>query len=126
MLETEPALKNSDLQEDVSDASNSVDCLPKTSQSDFEERDWTIVHRHVPDTVPSVLQSWPHQGNSFSNLKSQKSPSRGRNQIGRAASDTMVGAEPESSTSVLSLQDRKRELEKHVAKKVVELLLFSL
>lgn len=77
---------------------------------------------------------------------------RGRNQRGRATSDTTGWvskahsqpseattreeaqingasgsrkAEPESGTSVLSLQDRIRELEKHVVKKVVVLSLFS-
>ncbi|KAI8566386.1 hypothetical protein RHMOL_Rhmol02G0036700 [Rhododendron molle] len=190
VIETEPVLEKSDSPEDVSDASDSVDCRPEISQPDSDERDvspvnWGsdtseihppaeasssglsvpstvlngVIERNSPsamddssstcstDSVPSVSQNGPYKGNSFSNQKSPKSPSRGRNQRGRAISDTTGWvskahsqpseattreeaqingasgsrkAEPESGTSVLSLQDRIRELEKHVVKKVEE------
>lgn len=119
VIETEPVLEKSDSPEDVSDASDSVDCPPEISQPDSDERDvspvnWgsdtseihppaeasssglsvpsTVLHgaieRNNPsamddssstcstDSVPSVSQNGPYKGNSFSNQKSPKSPSR--------------------------------------------------
>ncbi|XP_058200536.1 TNF receptor-associated factor homolog 1a-like isoform X2 [Rhododendron vialii] len=192
VIETEPVLEKSDSPEDVSDASDSVDCPPEISQPDSDERDVSHVNwgsdtsevhplaeasssglsvpstvlngaieRNNPsamddssstcstDSVPSVSQNGPYKGNSFSNQKSPKSPSRGRNQRGRATGDSTGWvskahcqpseattreeaqingasgsrkAEPESGTSVLSLQDRIRELEKHVVKKEEEVV----
>lgn len=119
VIETEPVLEKSDSPEDVSDASDSVDCPPEISQPDSDERDVSPVNwgsdtpeihppaeasssglsvpstvlngaieRNNPsamddssstcstDSVPSVSQNGPYKGNSFSNQKSPKSPSR--------------------------------------------------
>ncbi|KAF7837520.1 TNF receptor-associated factor-like protein 1b-like isoform X1 [Senna tora] len=39
------------------------------------------------DSLPSVIMNGPYKGNSFSNHRVQKSPSRGKNQRGKASSD---------------------------------------
>ncbi|GFZ08764.1 TRAF-like superfamily protein [Actinidia rufa] len=98
------------------------------------------------DSVLSVVMNVSHKGNSLPNQKFQKSPSRGSNQRGRASrnatgwvneaqrqpseavrdvahpNDASGGckAESGSETVVLSLQDRIKELEQHVVKKVEE------
>ncbi|KAI8561046.1 hypothetical protein RHMOL_Rhmol04G0305700 [Rhododendron molle] len=96
------------------------------------------------DSVPSVVTNGPYKGSLHPNHKSQKSPSRGRNQRGKETTDATDGvkeahsrpSEPtkaatrpndasgsckaESEAVVHSLQDRIKELEKHMVKKVEE------
>ncbi|CAL5395306.1 unnamed protein product [Camellia sinensis] len=185
--EAELVLEKADILEDVSDVSDSADCLPEILQPDSEDRDTSPVNwdtdtsevhppteaasssgvsglsavqngaieRYCPsivddssstcstDSVPSVVMNGPYKGN-FLNQKGQKSPIRGRIQRGRATSDATDSAnevhsqpseamrdaaqpnggsfqaEVESEAVVLSLQDRIKELEQHVVKKVEE------
>ncbi|XP_062108158.1 TNF receptor-associated factor homolog 1b-like isoform X2 [Humulus lupulus] len=98
------------------------------------------------DSVPSVVMNGPYKGNSFPNLKNQKSPSRGKNQRGKLTSDgnswanevdgqvsgptTDAGDTNEVSGSgkngdsesevVLTSLDHVKCLEQHVAKKEEE------
>ncbi|KAF7146079.1 hypothetical protein RHSIM_Rhsim04G0189200 [Rhododendron simsii] len=96
------------------------------------------------DSVPSVVTNGPYKGSLHPNHKSQKSPSRGRNQRGKETTDATDGVkeahsrppEPtkaatrpndasgsckaESEAVVHSLQDRIKELEKHMVTKVEE------
>ncbi|KAL7251602.1 hypothetical protein ACSBR1_013445 [Camellia fascicularis] len=96
------------------------------------------------DSVPSVVMNGSYKGYSLPNHKKQKSPSRGRNQRGKATCDATglanevrilapepsrdaaqpndasesCKAESESEAVVHSLQDRIKKLEQHVVKKV--------
>ncbi|VVA16022.1 PREDICTED: MATH [Prunus dulcis] len=102
------------------------------------------------DSVPSVVMNGPYKGNSFSNYKNQKSPSRGKHQRGKATSDgnnwpnemdnqpsgpvadagflnDVSGSsnkvrESESEPAVHSLHDRIKWLEQHVVKKEEEVV----
>ncbi|CAL5337499.1 unnamed protein product [Camellia sinensis] len=174
--EAELVLEKADILEDVSDVSDSADCLPEILQPDSEDRDTSPVNWdtdkwevHPPteatsssgvsglssivddssstcstDSVPPVVMNGPYKGN-FLNQKNQKSPSwiqRGRatsdatgsaNEAHSQPSEAMrdaaqpngasgsCQAEVESEAVVLSLQDRIKELEQHVVKKVVYL-----
>ncbi|XP_029128568.1 TNF receptor-associated factor homolog 1b isoform X2 [Cajanus cajan] len=95
------------------------------------------------DSLPSVVMIDPHKGNSFSNCKVQKSPSRGKNR-GKTPSDGSwtngIDSQPsgsaadagditdesgsgktgesESEVAVLSLQDRLKWAEQHVIRKI--------
>ncbi|KAH1230119.1 TNF receptor-associated factor 1b [Glycine max] len=96
------------------------------------------------DSLPSVVMNDPHKGNSFSNYKVQKSPSRGKNR-GKTSSDVgswtnEIDSQPsgsaadagdfndesgngkigksESEVAVISLQDRLKWAEKHVVRKI--------
>ncbi|THG17892.1 hypothetical protein TEA_019490 [Camellia sinensis var. sinensis] len=97
------------------------------------------------DSVPSVVMNGSYKGYSLPNHKKQKSPSRERNQRGKATCDAtnlanedcILAPEPsrdvaqpndasesckaksESETVVYSLQDRIKKLEQHVVKMVV-------
>ncbi|KAL7220263.1 hypothetical protein ACSBR2_013181 [Camellia fascicularis] len=97
------------------------------------------------DSVPSVVMNGSYKGYSLPNHKKQKSPSRGRNQRGKATCDATglanevrvlapepsrdaaqpndasesCKAESESEAVVHSLQDRIKKLEQHVVKKVI-------
>ncbi|XP_027368027.1 TNF receptor-associated factor homolog 1b-like isoform X3 [Abrus precatorius] len=98
------------------------------------------------DSLPSMVTNDPYKGNSFSNYKVQKSPSRGKNRVkascngggwttemdsqpsGSAAEAVdsnnesgsgKVGA-PEPESAVLCLKDRLKWLEHHVVRKVEE------
>ncbi|KAL2601205.1 hypothetical protein AAZX31_10G178400 [Glycine max] len=100
------------------------------------------------DSLPSVVMNDPHKGNSFSNYKVQKSPSRGKNR-GKTSSDVgswtnEIDSQPsgsaadagdfndesgngkigksESEVAVISLQDRLKWAEKHVVRKEEEVL----
>ncbi|XP_020222203.1 TNF receptor-associated factor homolog 1a isoform X1 [Cajanus cajan] len=99
------------------------------------------------DSLPSVVMIDPHKGNSFSNCKVQKSPSRGKNR-GKTPSDGSwtngIDSQPsgsaadagditdesgsgktgesESEVAVLSLQDRLKWAEQHVIRKEEEVL----
>ncbi|KAM3755979.1 hypothetical protein ACB098_02G078100 [Castanea mollissima] len=101
------------------------------------------------DSVPSVVMVGPYKGNSFPNYKHQKSPSRGKNQRGKATYDgsswanemdnqpsgpaedagdlndvsASCKAGESESESVLSLQNRIKSREQHVVKKEEEILL---
>ncbi|KAI4317973.1 hypothetical protein L6164_025793 [Bauhinia variegata] len=92
------------------------------------------------DSLPSVVMNAPYKGNALPNYKVQKSPSRGKNQRGKATidggsqtndMDNQPSGSPASSGSgkvgesmsegsVLSLQDRLKWLEQHVVKKEEE------
>lgn len=103
------------------------------------------------DSLPSVVMNGSHKVNSLPNQKSQKSPSRGRSQRGKAATHEATGwasdvqrqpsevlsdvaqanditvnggkvDESESDVVVLSLQDRIKWLEQHVVKKEEEVV----
>ncbi|KAL6194836.1 hypothetical protein ACLB2K_035911 [Fragaria x ananassa] len=101
------------------------------------------------DSVPSVVMNGPYKGNSFSNYKTQKSPSRGKQQRGKATVDgnnwsnemdnqpsgpvadagnqndvsgSSKVTESESEPAVHSLQDRIKWLEQHVVKKEEEVV----
>ncbi|XP_047180057.1 TNF receptor-associated factor homolog 1b-like isoform X2 [Vigna umbellata] len=100
------------------------------------------------DSLPSVVMNDPHKGNSFSNYKVQKSPSRGKNR-GKTLSDVSswtngIDSQPsrtavdagdsnnesgsgktgksESEVVVLSLQDQLKWAEQHVVIKEEEFL----
>ncbi|KAL2325076.1 hypothetical protein Fmac_024134 [Flemingia macrophylla] len=100
------------------------------------------------DSLPSVVMNDSHKGNSFSNYKVQKSPSRGKNR-GKTPSDVgswtnRIDSQPsgsavdagdvndesgsgktgesESEVSVLSLQDQLKWAEQHVIIKEEEVL----
>ncbi|KAI4345762.1 hypothetical protein L6164_012858 [Bauhinia variegata] len=99
------------------------------------------------DSLPSVVMNGPYKGNALPNHKVQKSPSRGKNQRGKATIDggswanevdnqpsgcaadagdvndvsgSGKGGESESKGAVLSSQDRIKCLEQHVVKKEEE------
>ncbi|XP_059650909.1 TNF receptor-associated factor homolog 1a-like isoform X2 [Cornus florida] len=192
--QAETLLEKPDKLEDVSDASDSVDCVLDILQPDSEDRDaspvsWdtdasevqppieassngissiSSVHngmreRQSPsliddssstcstDSVPSVVTNGLYNGNSIRHQKSQKSPSRemsdrvkvtcdatslvnethsqpskSSKEVGLPSdvSESCKVAESESGSVVLSLQDRKKWLERHVVKKEEEV--FSL
>lgn len=95
------------------------------------------------DSVPSVVMVGPYKGNSFPNHKHQKSPSRGKNQRGKATCDNSSWANEmdnqpsgpaedlgdlndlsasckageSESEAVLSLQNRIKSREQHAVKK---------
>ncbi|KAL7169681.1 hypothetical protein ACSBR2_034666 [Camellia fascicularis] len=131
------------------------DILQEESLAD-ERKDFTIedaelvlensdVSDSVDYSVPSVVMNGSYKGYSLPNHKKQKSPSRGRNQRGKATCDATglanevrilapepsrdaaqpndasgsCKAESESEAVVHSLQDRIKKLEQHVVKKVV-------
>jgi hypothetical protein len=83
------------------------------------------------DSLPSVVMNGPYKGTT---LPTQKSPARGKNQRGRAASDVpalatevisdarkVAGTESEAAV-VNDLQDRIKRLEQHVFKKEEEVV----
>ncbi|XP_061370988.1 TNF receptor-associated factor homolog 1a-like isoform X2 [Gastrolobium bilobum] len=100
------------------------------------------------DSLPSVVMNDPYKGNSFSNYKVQKSPSKGKNrgkascdvgiwtnEIGSQSSGSAADAgdindesgsgkvgESESEGSVVCLQDRLKWAEQHVVRKEEEVL----
>ncbi|KAK7278499.1 hypothetical protein RJT34_23529 [Clitoria ternatea] len=100
------------------------------------------------DSLPSVVINDPYKGNSFSNYKVQKSPSRGKHggktscdvdswtdEIDSQPSGSATGGgdindesgsgkvgESEAEVVVLSLQDRLKWAEQHVIRKVEEVL----
>ncbi|KAK7391636.1 hypothetical protein VNO78_20053 [Psophocarpus tetragonolobus] len=100
------------------------------------------------DSLPSIAMNDPHKGNSFSNYKVQKLPTRGKNR-GKTSSDVgswtnEVDSQPSGSAansgdindesksvkmgksepevSVISLQDRLKWAERHVVRKEEEVL----
>ncbi|GMP77364.1 hypothetical protein CsSME_00033661 [Camellia sinensis var. sinensis] len=100
------------------------------------------------DSVPSLVMNGSYKGYSLPNHKKQKSPSRGRNQRGKATCNATglanevrmpppepsgdaaqpndasesCKAESESEVVVHSLQDRIKKLEQHVVKKEEEVV----
>ncbi|KAG8363589.1 hypothetical protein BUALT_Bualt19G0038100 [Buddleja alternifolia] len=112
--EAQMVIERPDAVEDVSDISDSVDCLPEIPLPDSEDTDTSEVHPPTEagingiqngievrsssvmddssstcssDSVPSVVLSLPHKGNSRYQ-KNFKSPSRGKNHQSKLTSKT--------------------------------------